>query len=108
MEVPTACKSSWYHTECPAHAHQLHRGSVSVGLWLTMELLQAAETVENLPAMEEAWVRSLSQKSPWRRKGQHTPIFLPGEFHGQKSLMGYSPRGCKESDTVEQYSTGEL
>ena len=32
---------------------------------------------------------------PWRRKWQPTPVFLPGRFHGQKSLMGYSPWGCK-------------
>ena len=37
----------------------------------------------------------------WKRKWQPTPVFLPGEFHGQKSLMGYSPWGDKESDTFE-------
>ena len=34
-------------------------------------------------------------KIPWRRKWQPTPVLLPGEFHGQKSLEGYSPWGCK-------------
>ena len=34
-------------------------------------------------------------KIPWRRKWQPTPLFLPGEFHGQTSLVGYSPWGCK-------------
>ena len=38
---------------------------------------------------------------PWRRKWQPPPVFLPGESHGQRSLVGYSPRGCKESDTTE-------
>ena len=33
---------------------------------------------------------------------QPTPVFLPGESHGWRSLVGYSPRGCKESDTTEQ------
>ena len=37
------------------------------------------------------WVR----KIPWRRKWQPTPVFLPGESHGQRSLMGYSPWGCR-------------
>ena len=37
----------------------------------------------------------------WRRIWQPTPVFLPGEFHGQKSLAGYSPRGCKESNAIE-------
>ena len=40
-------------------------------------------------------------KIPWRRAWQPTPVFLPGESHGQRSLVGYSPRGCKESDTTE-------
>ena len=43
-----------------------------------------------------------SGRFPWRRKWQPTPVFLPGESHGQRSLVGYSPRGCKESDTTEQ------
>ena len=38
----------------------------------------------------------------WRRKGQPTPVFLPGEVHGQRSLTGYSPWGHKESDMTEQ------
>ena len=41
-------------------------------------------------------------KIPWRRKWQLTPVFLPGESHGWRSLVGYSPWGCKESDTTEQ------
>ena len=41
-------------------------------------------------------------KIPWRRKRQPTPVFMPGEFHGQSSLVGYSPWGCKESDVTEQ------
>ena len=37
----------------------------------------------------------------WRRAWQPTPVFLPGESHGQRSLAGYSPWGCKESDMAE-------
>ena len=37
----------------------------------------------------------------WRRKWQPTPVFLPGEFHGQRSLVGCSPWGHTESDTTE-------
>ena len=40
-------------------------------------------------------------KIPWRRKWQPTLVFLPGESHGQRSLVGYSPWGCKESDMTE-------
>ena len=41
-------------------------------------------------------------KIPWRRKWQPTPVLLPGESHGGRSLVGYSPRGRKESGTTEQ------
>ena len=48
-----------------------------------------------------SWVR----KIPWRRKQQLTPLFLPGKFHGQRSLVGYSPWGHKQSNTTEGLST---
>ena len=41
-------------------------------------------------------------KIPWRREWQPTLVFLPEEFHGQKSLVGYSPQGHKELDTTER------
>ena len=47
------------------------------------------------------WVR----KVPWRRKQQPAPIFLPGKFYGQRSLVGYSSRGRTESDTTEHTLT---
>ena len=40
-------------------------------------------------------------KISWKRECLPTPVFLPGEFHGQRSLVGYSPQGCKESDMTE-------
>ena len=43
-----------------------------------------------------------SGRFPWRRKWQPTPVFLPGESHEWRSMVGYSPRGLKESDTTEQ------
>ena len=44
-----------------------------------------------------SWVGRIS----WRRKWQPTPVFLAGESHGQKNLVGYSPWGRTESDTTE-------
>ena len=38
---------------------------------------------------------------PWRRKWQPTPVVLPGNSHGRRSMVGYSPWGCKESDMTE-------
>ena len=43
----------------------------------------------------------LGGEDPWRRKWQPTPIFLPGESHQQRSLVGYSPEVYKESETTE-------
>ena len=48
----------------------------------------------------DPWVRKL----PWSREWPPTPVFLPGKFHGQRSLAGCSPWGHKESDTTEQLS----
>ena len=44
---------------------------------------------------------------PWRRKWLPTPVFLPGEFHGQRSLEGYSPWGHKEMDTTKQLTLSD-
>ena len=46
------------------------------------------------------------QLRTWRRKWQRTPLLLPGESHGQRSLVGYSPWGRKESDTTERLHFG--
>ena len=61
-----------------------------------------AQTVKPLPTMQETRVRSMGQKFPWRRKWQPTQVFLPGKPHGQRSPVGYSPWGRKESDTTER------
>ena len=47
----------------------------------------------------DAWLR----KIPWRRKWQPTPVHLPGKSRGQRSLVGYSPWGRRESDTAERH-----
>ena len=68
--------------------------------WLTW----VAQPVENLPAVWENWVDLWVRKIPRRREGQPTPVFLPGEFHGQRSLTGRSPWGHKEWDMTERLS----
>ena len=55
-------------------------------------------------AMWETWVRYLVWEDPME-KGMATPIFLPGESHGQRSLVGYSPVGHNESDTTKAENT---
>ena len=58
-----------------------------------------AQTVKNLPAMQETWVQSLGWEDPWRREWQPTPVFWPGEFHRQRSLAGYVVHGVTKSRT---------
>ena len=60
-----------------------------------------AQMVKNLPVMQETWVQSLGWEDPWSREWQPTPVFLPRESHGQRSLAGYSPWDHKQSDTTE-------
>ena len=70
-----------------------------------------AQMIKNLTAIQETRVRSLGREIPWRREWQPSPVFLTGESHGQRSLAGYSPWGCKESDMTDQlihtYTQGE-
>ena len=66
-----------------------------------------AQVVKKLPATQEMVFDPWVGKSPWRREWQPTPVFLPGEFHGQRSLVGYSPGGRKESDMTEQLSAAQ-
>ena len=61
-----------------------------------------AQTVKNLPVVWETWVDPCFGKIPWRRKWKPTPVFLPGEFREQRSLVGYSPWGRKESGMGSQ------
>ena len=58
-----------------------------------------AQVINNLLAMREAWVWPLGRENPLE-KGM--AVILPGEFHGQRSLVGYSPWGCKELDMTER------
>ena len=66
---------------------------------------QVVLVVKNLPAsagdIRDVGSTPGSGRFPWRREWQPTPVFLPGEPHGQRGLAGYSPWGCKESDMAE-------
>ena len=60
------------------------------------------QLVKNLPVMRETGFDPWVRKIPWSRKWQPTPVFLPGEFHGQRSLKGYSPWSLEESDMTKK------
>ena len=60
--------------------------------------------IKNTPAIQEmqkTWVQSLGQEDPWNRKWQPTPLFLPGKFHGQRSLLGYGQWRYKKLKMAE-------
>ena len=63
-------------------------------------LRSLAQMVKNLSVIWETWVPSLGWEDPWRKAWQPTPVFLPGESHGQRSLAGYSPWGLKDMTEV--------
>ena len=56
---------------------------------------------------QETQVWSLDQEKPLEGKWQPTAVFLPGNFHRHKSLVGYSPLGHKELDTTDRLSTAQ-
>ena len=64
-----------------------------------------ALVVKNLPAnaggLRDPGSDPCVWKLPWMKKRQLTPVLLPGESHGQKSTVGYSPQGFKESAITE-------
>ena len=67
-----------------------------------------AQRVKNLLAVQETRVNSWVGKIPCRRDWQPTPVFLPGESRGQRSLAGYSSWGCKESDVTDRLTLQAL
>ena len=61
-----------------------------------------AQMVKRLSIMWETWVLSLGREDPLEKALATHSSILPGEFHGQRSLVGYRPWGRKESDTTER------
>ena len=75
-----------------------YRWQMSLGKSIVICASQVAQMVRNLLAMQRTWVPSQGGKDPLEKERQPTPVFLQGEFHGQRSLMGCSPWGHKELD----------
>ena len=104
----------WWYMVCTfVCVNKIKRGSCRFQLEVVLEdLFRLYSFIVGLPW----WLRRLSVclqygrpgfdpwvgKIPWRRKWQSTPALLPGKSHGQRSLVGYSPWGCKELDTTER------
>ena len=67
-----------------------------------------AQMVKNLPAMWETWVRSLGWEDPLEEGiATHSSILAWENPHGQRSLVGYSPRGRRNLDMTERLSTAQ-
>ena len=62
-------------------------------VWVSLRTVACQKPAPPPPGFDP-WVG----KIPWRRKWQPTPVFLPGESHGQRTVFGYSPWGRKELD----------
>ena len=92
-----------------SHCFSYGRDFYLVLLWflVTTRVSLMAQIVKNLPTMRETWVRSLGQEDTLEEGMEPTPVFLPGEFHGHRSLAGYSRWGHKGSDTTEQLSAAQ-
>ena len=75
--------------------------------WFMYMLIAAlvVQIVKNLPTMWESCVQSLGwERKGWRKEWLPSPVFLPGEFHGQRSMVIYSPWGHKELDMIESHT----
>ena len=90
------------HTSHTCHTHTCVEGGTQGFRLFSLSLVNylgfpGGSSVKNPPVMQETWFNPWVGKIPWRREWQPTPVFLPGESHGQRSLVGYSPWCCKES-----------
>ena len=83
--------------------HACMPGSFSLHLWASL----VAQTVKILCAKQESQVQSLGQEDLLEKGRLPTPVFLPGEFQGQRSLVGCSPWGCKELDLINTSTLSE-
>ena len=69
--------------------------------WLSSE--ESTYNAGDHPVMQGTRVQSLGQEDPLEKEmAKSTPVLVPGKSHGQRSLVGYSPWGHKESDTTER------
>ena len=86
----------------------LEFGSLGLGLgatipgWRLLSWCSGKESAYQCKKHKRCGFNPWVKKIPWSRKWKPTPVFLPGESHGQRNLEGYSPWGCEESDMTER------
>ena len=71
-------------------------------LWASQVMLVVKNSPANARDVKRHEFDPSVGKIPWSRKWQPTPVFSPGKFHGQRSLVCYSPSGCKELDLTQK------
>ena len=81
------------------------RSCMKIYLSLTGPASLVAQLVKNLPAAQETQVWFLGWEDPLEKEWQPTPVFLPGESHGQRTLTGYCPSGSKSRTWLSNYTT---
>ena len=81
--------------QCKVNRYVRKIGSTTLSTHKKSWASLVAQTVKKLLAMQETLILPLVRKIPWRKERLPTPVFLPGEFHGQRSLVGYSPWSCR-------------
>ena len=89
------------HSSADGHLGCFHVLAIINSAAMNIGVSLVAQMVKNLPTMQKTRFNPWVGKIPWRREWYPTLVFLPGEFHGQRSLVGYSSQGRKESDMTE-------
>ena len=79
----------------------LSKADPEIKIWVQTFSLGGVFVIDLLPLSSDAPF-NMWGKIPWRRQWHPTPVLLPGKSHGWRSLVGYSPWDCKESDTTER------
>ena len=96
---PSVSEEDWSRTSCGDQSLQAWRADCNILVLPTSHQASlVAQIVKNLPAMQETWLQSLGWEDPLEEARQPTPVFLPGQSYGLRSLAGYSD---EESDTTE-------
>ena len=97
LKVPCATTVTWHrHTHIPTCIF-----IIGVYIWGFPGGTSGKELTGQCRRLKRHEFSPWVGKIPWRRKWLPTSVFLPGEFHGQRNLVGYSPWGRKELDTTE-------
>ena len=103
QSCPTLCNAMDCSTPGPPVPHhlpklaQVHVHCISEAIQPSHPMMPTSPCLQCRRPKFDLWIG----KIPWRRKWLPTPAFVPGEFHGQRSLAGYSPWDHKESDMTE-------